>query len=185
MIIDIEITELPVSGMYPEKIYDAPSSTQEWTWVRFETDLYETFYGQFRGKPVNVAISPNNSYCYVLTESFLYEIDRENVAEFSFRDYEDAGRSIRNITFTPKGALLLSDYYTIFTVDAPLCRLSRNLTEALIEIENPFHLDYIEFKNWDNNHLQIRAQVFLTGQPIELIYDSTTNKFFDINNKSR
>ena len=177
MIITAEIKEPPVSGTYPEKIYDADCSTEEWAWVKFETELYETFYGEFKGKPIQVAISPNNVYCYVLTETLLYEINRENPDQFSVQDYYNAGPSIRSITLTPNGKLLLCAYYTIFSINQPLCQLSNTLVDALIELENSLSLEYIEFKNWQGSTLLIHAKDFWTGQSIELSFNYLTNQF--------
>ena len=66
MITTAKITDAPISGLYTEKIYDAPISTKNWTWIKFETNEYETFYGQFKGAPLQIALSKQNPYFYVL-----------------------------------------------------------------------------------------------------------------------
>lgn len=187
MLITAQLIELPISGTYPEKIYDAPFSTENWTWVKFEDESYDAFYGQFRGNPRTVILSTENLFCYVLTDTFLYEVNRENPSDFQVRDFiDDTFRTIRNVTLSPNGKLILSDYYTIFTINSPICQLSGLLEDALIEIENPFNLDDIEFNEWQGNLLHINAQTFIVGEPIKLIYNATTYQFSeDVNNKSR
>lgn len=186
MLLTAEITEPPISGKYPEKIYDATFSTEDWTWIKFEDENYDTFYGQFRGKPRSVAISSENQYCYVLTDTFLYELNRDNPDDFQVKDFiDDVFRTIRNITLSPNGKLILSDYYTIFIINSPICQISGRLEDALIEIENPFSLDEIEFKEWENNLLHISAITFIVGEPINLIYNATINVFLeDVNNNN-
>ena len=82
MLITAQLMELPISGTYPEKIYDAPFSTENWTWVKFEDESYDAFYGQFHGNPRTVILSTENLFCYVLTDTFLYEVNRENPSDF-------------------------------------------------------------------------------------------------------
>ena len=45
-----------------------------------------------------------------------------------------------------------------------------------LEIENPVHIDTIEFKDWHNDQLHIQANYFATSEPIELYFDAITNK---------
>ena len=178
MITTTQITAPPISGLYVEKVYDAPISTENWTWVKLETNQYETFYGQFKGAPLQVAISLHNRYFYVLTDSLLYEINRENPSLYNARDYYDTGGSITNVTLTPSGELLLSNDYELFKVAAPLCKIEGELSDARIEIENPIHIDNIEFKDWHNEQLHIQANYFATSEPIELYFDAMTNKIY-------
>ena len=183
MLLTAQITEPPISGTYPEKIYDAPFSTEDWAWVKFEDENYEAFYGQFRGKPRMVAISTENQFCYVLTDTFLYELNRENPSNFQVRDFDDTFRTIRNVTLSPDGKLILSDYYTIFTLDSPICHLPGQLVDAFVEIENPFNVDYIEFNAWKDHLLYISAQTYYEGEPIKLVFNATTNHFSEDSKK--
>ncbi|MER1998445.1 MAG: hypothetical protein ABS882_01620 [Lysinibacillus sp.] len=178
MITSAQITAPPISGSYVEKVYDAPISTENWTWVKLEINQFETLYGQFKGLPIQVMLSEHIPYFYVLTDSLLYEICRENPSHYNARDYYDAGRSIRNITITPSGQLLLSDDYELFKVATPLCKIEGELSAALVEIENIVHIDNIEFKVWHNEKLHIQANYFATSESVELYFDEMTNKVY-------
>ncbi|MGG0654926.1 hypothetical protein, partial [Rummeliibacillus pycnus] len=169
MIISAQITTQPLAGKYPEQIFKAPLSTQSWTWVKFEDEDYNEFYGQFQGKPSYVALSTKNNFCYVLTDTFLYEIDCETPSNYQVRDFWETGRTIRNVTFSPEGKLLFSGYYTIFTITKSI--------DELVELENPIPVDYIEFDNWEGHLLHISAQTLIEGQPIKLIFDAATMRF--------
>ncbi|MBQ0141046.1 MAG: hypothetical protein KBT36_17400 [Kurthia sp.] len=72
----------PLSGDYPETIYDVPLSTGIWTWVRFEDEDNEVHYGQFQGQARTVALSASHPYVYVLTDTFLYEVNRTHTETF-------------------------------------------------------------------------------------------------------
>ena len=176
MITFAQITAAPTSGSYIEKIYDVPISTENWTWVRLETNEFETYYGQFKGAPLKVALSKHNSYFYVLTDSLLYEVSCENPSFYTAYDYYELGGTISNLTLTPSGQLLLSNDYELFQINIPLCKIEEDLLDARIEIENPFHLDNIEFKDWHGTKLYIYASYFASSERIELYYDAVNNK---------
>lgn len=178
MITTAQISAAPLSGSYNEKIYDAPISTNNWTWVKLETNEFETFYGQFKGAPLHVALSKQNPHFYVLTDSLLYEISRENSSLYIARDYYDMGGSITNVTLTPSGKLLLSNDYELFQIDTPLCKIDGDLLDSRIEIDNPVHMDTIKFKDWHNNFLHIQANYFASNEPIKLYFDAINNKLY-------
>lgn len=177
MLLTAEITSRPISGDYPEIIYDVPFSTGDWTWVKFEDELYDVLYGQFKGQPRMVAISTMNPFCYVLTDSFLYEISRENPYDFHVHPFDNFFRTIRNITLSPAGRIILSDYYTIFTVESPLYQLELPVDEALVDLNCPFSLAEIEFGRWTDYLLTIHAEPFYEGKVITFMYDAQKNIF--------
>jgi len=181
MITTAKITDAPISGSYTEKIYDAPISTENWTWIKFETNEYETFYGQFKGAPLQIALSKHNPYFYVLTDSILYEVSRENPSDYTAHDCYDFGGTITNLTLTPSGQLLLSHYYQLLQVNMPLCKIEEDLLDALIEIKPPVLLDDIEFKDWHNDSLHIQANYIGTSDPVNLYFDTNTNKIYKKN----
>ncbi|MCM3317488.1 hypothetical protein M3603_12710 [Rummeliibacillus stabekisii] len=172
MLLSAKITKQPISGKYPEQIFVAPFSTAEWTWVKFEDEDYNEFYGQFQGNPNTVALSPKNKFCYVLTDTFLYEIDSQSPSNYQVHDFWETGRTIRNVTFSPEGKPLFSDYYTIFTITKSIDELVQLENPKLLE--NSIPVDNIEFDNWEGHLLHINAETFLEGQPIKLIFDATT-----------
>ncbi|UQW96963.1 hypothetical protein M2M59_13625 [Rummeliibacillus sp. G93] len=177
MLLSATITKQPISGKYPEQIFVAPFSTAEWTWVKFEDENYNEFYGQFQGKPNTVALSPKNKFCYVLTDTFLYEIDCETLSNYQVLDFCERGLSITNVTFSPDGKPLFSDYYTIFTITKSIDELVQRENSKLIE--NSIPVGYIQFNNWEGHLLHINAETFLEGQPIKLIFNATTMRIFE------
>ncbi|TQR20049.1 hypothetical protein [Psychrobacillus vulpis] len=168
MIIHVQITEQPLAGKYPEQIFDAPISVEDWTWVKFEDENYNEFYGQFRGAPYSVAVSSKYATCYVLTGNYLYEIDCNNPTDYIAHDFWDLGHTLRNFTVTPNGDPIFSDDYTIFTIEGTLSQQQ--------EINPPIDLDMIQFKHWDNQLLHISAEEFIIGKPVALILDANTMK---------
>lgn len=166
MIFSAHITTQPASGKYPEQIFEAPLSTLNWTWVKFEDEHYNEFYGQFHGNPKCVALSPNNTVCFVLTNEFMYEIDRQNPSSYVVRDFWDCGCTLTNVTFMPNGTPLFSNDYVLFTINESF--------DYQVEIENPIHVDLITFVGWIDHFLHIDAVPFLSGEPIKLVFDANT-----------
>ncbi|WP_010304603.1 hypothetical protein [Kurthia senegalensis] len=181
MITTAKITAAPISGLYTEKIYDAPISTKNWTWIKFETNEYETFYGQFKGAPLQIALSKQNPYFYVLTDSLLYEVSRENPSDYTAYDQDDFWGTITNLTLTPSGQLLLSTYYELLQANMPLFKIEGDLLDTLIKIIPPVQIDVIEFKNWHNDQLHIQANYLGTSYPVNLYFDTNTNKIYEKN----
>ena len=166
MILSAQIMPQPVSGKYPEQIFEGPLSTQGWTWVKFEDEYYNEFYGQFHGTPNCVALSIKNAACYVLTDAFLYEIDCNNLSNYQVRDFWECNCKLQNVTFLPNGTPLFSDDYELFTINKSF--------DDKFEIKNPVHVDYIKFDYWEDNLLYINAKTFEDMQPIQLILDANT-----------
>lgn len=180
MIQTAEITTTPISGLYSEHIFDAPIHTEHWTWIKFETDSYDTFYGQFKGEPRQIAISNENDCCYVLTDLLLYEINRAQPRQFTTLNYDDVGGLLRNVTLTPSGQVMLSDYYTIFISKQKNLDTSKEFEQQITPIETSIMIDYIEFKEWNNHLLSIHALDFYTQQPVQLTFNAQTNEITQI-----
>ena len=178
MITSAQITAPPISGLFNELVYDAQGSTENWTWVKLETNRFETSYGQFKGSPIQVALSELNPYFYVLTKSFLYEINREDPSQFIALDYYDLAGSITNLTITSLGELLLSSDYVLFKMPAPFNLITGDFIDSFIEIENPIHVDNIQFKNWHNDQLQIEADYLATNKSVNLYFEATKNQVY-------
>ncbi len=43
MIQTAQLTEMPLAGMYEEKVYEGPHENDIWTWVKFEDEFYHFF----------------------------------------------------------------------------------------------------------------------------------------------
>lgn len=166
MITTAQITGQPIAGSYKELIFKAPTSAEQWTWVKFEDAVYNEFAGQFPGAPVTVALSKNNELFYVLTDSFLFEVRRDDLKKYTCYDFWDTGSTLKNVTFTPKGVAIFSDDYHIFTTNGSF--------ESKQQIPLPFKLDIIKFQGWQENSLLIHAEVFIEGRPVLLFLDATT-----------
>lgn len=166
MIINAQITQQPLAGSYKEFVFKGPSSPEQWTWVKFEDEMYNEFIGQFPGAPVTVALSPHNDLFYVLTDSFLFEMRRDDLGKYTWYDFWDTGSTLKNVTFTPTGIAIFSDDYHIFTTNGSF--------ESKQQISLPFELDIIQFQGWQENSLLIHAEVFIEGRPVLLFLDATT-----------
>lgn len=166
MIITAQTIRQPIAGSYKEMIFEAPSSVEQWTWVKFEDAMYNEFVGQFPGASVTVALSENNELFYVLTDSFLFEVSRDDLKKYTCYDFWDTGSTLKNVTFTPKGVTIFSDDYHIFTTNGSF--------ESKQQIPLPFKLDMIQFQGWQENSLVIRAELFIEGRSVQLLLDATT-----------
>lgn len=181
MIQTAEITAAPLSGQFPELIYPAPKpSSSDWTWVRFEDEEYNVFYGQFQGASKIIAVSEKIDYCYVLVDYFLYEINRNNPNEYTVFDViEDFSLLIQNIAILPTGQLLLTDHYRFYLSNAPLQKSESQFTELETTVCS---VADIEFQKWEGPLLHMNAFEFFIGTPLKLTYNYLTNEFKIINN---
>lgn len=168
-------TDMPISGTYPEQIFAATQSSDIWSWVRFEDEDFNISYGQFQGEAKAVAISSHSDYCYVLTSDFLYEIQRSDPSTFTVQDPWDNHYLIKNITFSPKGQLIFSDYYDVFTIEQTNKPLPTDLETISIKIENNIENGYLQFNQWEGHLLSIQVEPpYGTDYFIEIILDSRT-----------
>lgn len=166
MITTAQITGQPIAGSYKEFVFNGSTSTEQWTWVKFEDEMYNEAFGQFPGAPVAVALSENNELFYVLTDSFLFEVSRDDLNKYTCYDFWDTGSTLKNVTFAPTGVAIFSDDYHIFTTNDSF--------ESKQQILLPFELDMIQFQGWKENSLLIHAEVFIEGRSVQLILDATT-----------
>lgn len=148
MIIELQIINQPLSGEYKEKIYDLKSkgNSRDWTWVKFTNADYTEWCGQFQGSPINIEMSEKHNTIVLLTSDYLFMLSREDGSLIEYDDYE----LYRNLTLTPKGDYLISDYFTI--------ELFADSLSSKQIIESPFEMDMIEFREWTNNKLLITCE---------------------------
>lgn len=179
MIEEAQIINQPYSGEYDEKIYDIKSTwnSQDWTWVKFTNEDYTEWCGEFRGVPSNVAISKKHNTIVVLTSDYLFMISREDGRLLEHESH----RLYKNLTLTPNGDYLISEYCTIELFNDSL--LNKKI------IETPFEMDMIEFHEWNENKLLIKCEHQYINREYELLFDCETsniiiNKIIDLNESS-
>lgn len=166
MITQGQMINQPLSGTYKEYVFNASESTNQWTWVKFQDEVYNEMVGQFPGAPNQVALSLKHPVFYVLTDAFLFEIHRDNLTHYTAYDFWELGTTFKNVTFTPEGMPIFSDDYTIFTF--------KESFETRNELPLPLELDMIQFGEWTGHLLTIDAEVFIEGQPVRLLLDAST-----------
>ncbi len=167
MIIEAEIIDQPYSGQYEERIYDisSPWNSQNWTWVKFLNDDFTEWCGEFRGLPINVAISKKHNHVLILTSDYLYQLD---CLSMELIEYESQPQ-YKNLTVTPFGDFLVADYYSIDIIESSL--------EDKKLLESPIKMDLINFGQWAGNKLSITCDEFLNwDNHVELELDSETLK---------
>lgn len=172
MIIEAEIISQPYSGEYSEIIYDNESAwnSQSWTFIKFTSDDYSEWCGQFRGFPRQVAFSTVSNIVLILTSDYLYQLDRETE---NLTDLEDQPQ-YQNLTVSPNGDFILADYYTLEKVTTSIKNKE--------PIESPIQMDIIEFNEWDNAKLKFTCDEFLNwDRHLTMNYNSTTNKIEIVN----
>lgn len=151
MVNKVEIINKPYSGQYKEKIYDNPNpwNSSEWTWVKFTNDDFSEWCGVFRGEAKNAVISDKYNTILVLTSDYLYQMDK---TEGELMEFEE-NLQYQNITVTPLGDFIISDYSTIELIKSTIKQ--REL------INSPINMDMIEFIGWSNNKLLIKCESYL------------------------
>lgn len=165
MIKEIEKIDQPLSGTYEEKVYGVHSvwDSPNWTWLKFTTDEYSEWCGVFRGKYIGHAISVKYKSILVLTSAYLYQL---NLTDGELKYYEDKPQYI-NLTVTPGGEYIASDYFDIFLISKTL--------KDVTPIELPIILDMIKFKGWKDSKLIIEASDHLNlDNHVELELDSSS-----------
>lgn len=165
MIVEAEIIEQPYSGEYEERIYgiSSPWNSQNWTWIKFLNEDFTEWCGEFRGLPKSVAISKKYNHVLILTSDYLYKLDcfSMELIEYVFQ------HQYQNLTVTPFGDFLVSDYYDIYMIESSL--------EYTEYIESPIKMDMIKFRDWSNNKLSLICDEFLNwDNHVELELDSET-----------
>ena len=143
MIIEAEIIDQPYSGQYEERIYDisSPWNSQNWTWVKFLYDDFTEWCGEFRGLPINVAISKKHNQVLILTSDYFYQLD---CLSMELMEYESQPQC-KNLTATPNGDFLVADYYRIDIIESSL--------EDKKLLESPIKMDLIKFGQWAGDKL--------------------------------
>lgn len=167
MIINAEITSQPISGSYKEGIYDISSSwnSQHWTWVKFTDDELPKWYGEFRGFPIDVALSTKYNTVLILTSDYLYQLD---CSSKEIIEYEEQPR-YQNLIVTPSGDFIVSDYCYIELIEETISE-----TKTL---SSPIEIDMIKFYKWNNNKLKITCEeLFNESNTIELELDGDSFK---------
>lgn len=143
MITQAELIHQPDSGAYNERIYDNVSAwnSQNWAFVKFINEDGAEWCGQFRGFPIQVAVSLVNDLVLVLTSDYLYQLDRNSGDLMELED----NPMYKSLTTAPNGDFILADYYSMNKVTSSI--------KQMISIESPFGMDLIQFKQWENTKL--------------------------------
>ena len=150
MITNAEFINQPYAGIDEEKIFDAESvnNSQEWSWVRFTNDDETEWCGQFRGFPIQAAVSETYCTILILTSNHLFQlntIDGQLITSIENIEF-------RNLTVGPSGDFIISDSNTIFRIE--------NNIQLIIPLKSPFRMDLIKFKNWDVGNLLFECEEF-------------------------
>jgi hypothetical protein len=172
MIIRAEIINQPLSGEYEERIYDIPSpwNSPNWTWVKFLNEDSTEWCGEFRGIARGIAISQKHNNILILTSDYLFQLD---CSTGQLVNYESQTQ-YQNLTVTPLGDFIVSDYYHIEVIGQTL--------EVEAQVESPIEMDMIKFHGWENGMLLISCDEFLNWENhLELELDGET---LDINIKN-
>lgn len=172
MIEKAEIIQLPASGEFQERIYynESPWGSQHWTFVKFTNDDALVWCGHFRGFPLKVELSTQYDIILVLTNDYLYQLDRKTGDLVDLMEMPN----FKDLTFAPNGDLIVTDDYNLF-------RFTKNSTE-MEQINSPIAMENIRFKQWDGTKLTFSCVEFLNWErKLQLVYDFETHKitFYD------
>ncbi len=150
MITNAEFINQPYAGIYEEKVFDTESNdnSQEWSWVRFTNDDGQEWCGQFRGFPIQTAVSETYCTILILTSDHFFQLNANDGQLITSIENNE----FRNLTVSPSGAFIISDSNTIFRIE--------NNIQLIIPLKSPFRMDLIEFKNWDVGNLLFECEEF-------------------------
>ncbi|WP_053405821.1 hypothetical protein [Persicobacter sp. CCB-QB2] len=150
MIKKAEIVNKPYSGEFEERIYDnaSPWNSSNWTWIKFTDSDYNEWVGQFRGAPIQVAISENKNETLVLTSDYLFRLENKNGDLIEFEDQPQ----YHNLTTSPAGDFILADHYNI--------NLINNRLKETVNISSPIEMDMIKFRKWKERKLEFTCDEF-------------------------
>lgn len=172
MIIEAQIINQPYSGEYQEIIYDKESAwnSQNWTFIKFTNDDNSEWCGQFRGYPIQVALSVKHFVVLVLTSDYLFQLD---LGSGRLMESEDQP-TYENLTSAPNGDFIIADSYKIEKVTTSIKHKD--------QIKSPIRMDLIKFKKWENSKLEFTCDEFLNwDRHYTMVYDSDRNKIEIIN----
>ena len=173
MIVEAQIINQPYSGEYQEIIYDHESAwnSQNWTFIKFTNEDYSEWCGQFRGYPIQVAISVKYDTVLVLTSDYLYQLELKSGILIELEDQP----TYESLTVAPNGDFILADSYNIEKVTTSIKHKE--------QIESPIRMDFIKFKNWENSKLMFTCEELMNwDRHFTMVYDSERNKI-EINEK--
>jgi hypothetical protein len=164
MIHKAEIISQPDSGEYKEKIYDISSvwNSQEWTWIKFNSDDSEEWCGNFRGSPKDIAVSPKYNLILVLTSDYLFELDCITGELRAFDDQVE----YQCLTVSPSGDFIIADFNDLYLLKTSI--LDRN------SIHSPIDTYGIEFMGWNRGKLLIACEDLATDGKVKLELNGET-----------
>lgn len=166
MIISIEIINQPYSGEYKEIIFDGPKGSprsEYWSWVKFIDEKYLSWCGVFRGNIVGVETSTVFNNILVVTDSFLYMIDKKTGKLLEIRENTD----YIQITLSPFGEYILATSSDIVAITHSIDRL--------IYIEFSKTLFFMKFLKWEGYMLHIECEDCINSHEVKtLLLNSKT-----------
>ncbi len=165
-----EIISQPYSGEYEERIYDleSPWNSQSWTWIKFVDKNEIETVGQFRGFPNSVKVSEKYNEIIVLTSDYVYRL---NSKELSIIETESRP-FYQGLEVSPDGIFIFHGYDDIKKME--------NSLSDMVEIQSPFKMTHIIFKNWNKNILEFECEEFMNWSRCENMELDTTSWIINI-----
>lgn len=172
MITKAELIHQPDSGEFNERIYDNESAwnSQHWAFVKFMNEDGAEWCGQFRGFPLQVAVSEVIGLVLILTSDYLYQLDRNSGDLMELED----NHMYKSLTTAPNGDFILADYYRMKKITSGI--------KQMISIESPLEMDLIQFKEWEGTKLVFTCEEFTNwGKVLKMVYDCEMNRIETLN----
>lgn len=166
MIINLEIINQPYSGEYKEIIFDGPKDAPKskyWSWIKFINEKSLSWCGIFRGSIIGVEISTVFNNILVVTDSFLYMLDKKTGKLLEVIENEE----YTQITLSPFGEYILATSSDIVVIT--------NSINKLIHIEFSKTLFCMKFLKWEGYMLHIECEDYMNSYEIRtLLLNSKT-----------
>lgn len=160
MIINLEAIDKPYSGEYEEIIFDGPNDAPKsnyWSWIKFIDEECVSWCGVFRGSIVGVETSTVFNNILVVTDSFLYMLDKKTGKLLEIRENIDYTK----ITLSPFGEYILATSSDIVAIT--------NSINRLIHIEFSKTLFFVEFLKWEGYMLHIKCEDYKDSYEVKTL----------------
>lgn len=144
------LTYQPESGAFEEVHFEQPTvwNSQVFSWVKFEDQEYQDWFGSFRGEPLgHLAISELTGNVMIPTEDGTYLVNINSRQLLKFYGVE---HQIRSVLTAPNGrTFILASHGELYRT---------NEEHELVHIPCQLNMDFIKLKSISGNNVEFEFE---------------------------